>query len=102
MFKRIELNTLTVWKFVFESADHTIEIPKGAMLLSVHEQLETICLWALVDPNVGKESRRFLTIGTGHTVPKELSVNFIGSLGMRNWQFVFHIFEVLSPKEVTQ
>lgn len=76
-----------IWKFDVLPYAFTIEMPKGAPILSVqcqphyeprtpqlsideeHWQVAGPRIWALVDPSAEKVERRFVTVGTGHAVP---------------------------------
>jgi hypothetical protein len=89
-----------VWKYTLKPVV-TLDIPMGAEILTIREQGEDICLWALVDPEAEKEPRRFLVVGTGHTVPDpdegpEISLRYIGSAHLQRGSLVFHAFEVFS------
>lgn len=81
----------TTWKFTLQP-ECSIEMPVGSEILSVREQKETICLWALVDPSAPKETRRFVAFGTGHDIPDE-SLSFVGTAHLQGGALVFHIFE---------
>lgn len=82
----------TIWKFTLKP-EITLEMPKGAQVLSVREQGEDICLGALVDPMAEKERRNFVSFGTGHDVP-DLPMQFIGTAHLAGGGLVFHVFEV--------
>lgn len=82
----------TIWKFTLQP-ECELEMPKGAELLSVREQGEDICLWALVDPTADKEVRRFRGFGTGHDVPDQ-PMKFIGTAHLHGGSLVFHVFEL--------
>jgi len=84
----------SIWKFKLDP-ECTIDMPKGAQVLSVREQGEDICLWALVDPHAEKEQRRFVGFGTGHDVPG-YPMNFIGTAHLHGGSLVFHIFEAIA------
>ncbi|MCT8869306.1 hypothetical protein AAEH72_16035 [Shewanella xiamenensis] len=81
----------TIWKFTLEP-ECTIEIPENAQLLSVREQGDKICLWALVDPDAKKVKRDFVGFGTGHVVP-DINLTFVGTALLCSGSLVFHIFE---------
>lgn len=101
---------MVVWKYKlhdYSNGDDTfsVPLPKGAKPLHVgiepavshrlegHE-LNSICLWALVDPAADYEERRFRLAGTGHPllyVSNQLQ--FVGSVHMH--PFVWHLFELL-------
>lgn len=85
----------TIWKFTLQP-ECSIEMPSGAEVLSVREQGETICLWALVDPEATVEMRRFVVLGTGHSVPDQ-PLRFLGTAHLAGGAFVFHVFEEVVP-----
>lgn len=89
----------TVWKFeLFD--DVVLLMPEDAEVLTVREQGQQICLWALVDPDAGcREPRRFVTVGTGQALPKFASENYIGTSMLSGGALVFHTFEVFEVKE---
>lgn len=50
----------TIWKFTLEVKDiQTLDMPKGAEILTVQFQETHGQLWALVDPNAEMEERDF-------------------------------------------
>jgi hypothetical protein len=85
--------TKTIWKYTLE---HRIQLqmPKGAEVLTVREQGEEICLWALVDPSAEKETRQFHSFGTGHDVD-DLPMKYVGTSHLEGGALVFHTFEVV-------
>jgi hypothetical protein len=73
----------------------SIDMPKGAEILSVHEQRGIICCWALVFPNTKeRETRRFAIYGTGYPIFNEKRMTFLGSAFFMEESFVFHVFEI--------
>jgi hypothetical protein len=84
-----EIIRRVVWKYPL--LNKIVEIPKGAELLTVAVQEDTVCLWALVDPEQPKVKRKIALIGTGtHGVfPGE---KYIGTCHMENGEFVVHAF----------
>lgn len=81
----------TIWKWTL-SPDCTIEMPKGAKILAIQEQCNKPQMWALVDPEAEKESRHFLTIGTGHRINMDLG-EYHGTFQVDGGALVFHVFE---------
>ena len=86
----------TIWKFVVEPAC-SIDMPAGAQVLSVREQGGAICLWALVDPAAPLEARRFIWVGTGHRMPDEAPLTYLGTGHLDQGALVFHVFEAFGP-----
>ena len=85
--------TKTVWKFEFAAQDDTlIEMPEGAVVLTVAVQFGLPCLWALVDPEAPKVRRRFRLAGTGHPLGPEVGA-YVGSFQLSRGHLVFHLFE---------
>ena len=79
----------------------SLEMPKGAQLLSFQCQDEQPCLWALVDPAAEKETRNFRFAGTGHPIEEELSsLKFIGTAQMMGGCLIWHLFEI-APVTIT-
>jgi hypothetical protein len=76
--------------------DHvvTVDMPKGAEILSVHQQRNSLCFWALVFPNQEREKRRFVICGTGYPVFDE-KLKFLGTAFFADGNIVFHVFEKL-------
>jgi hypothetical protein len=85
----------TVYKYFLNPDITVLALPYGAEVLSVHEQHEQVCLWALVDPDPinGTVDRKFKTVGTGHDIT-ETNLQFIGSVHLIGGALVFHVFEV--------
>ena len=82
-----------IWKYPFEVNSHiSLQMPKGAKVLSVQVQKEQPCLWALVNADNEKETRTFACYGTGH-LHDEINGNFIGTFQLINGSFIGHLFE---------
>ncbi len=86
-----------VWKFVLEP-EIEIEIPEGAELLSVATQGDQIFLWAKVSPSAEKVKRTFVGFGTGHDIPTNFNLDFVGTALFSNGALVYHIFEKVGEK----
>lgn len=82
----------TIWKYTLEPVTE-LDIPQGAEILSVASQHGQIVLWAKVDPQAPTEKRTIIGFGTGHDIPDNLNLSFIGTVMFSNGNFVFHIFE---------
>ena len=81
----------SIWKFPLQP-DASIEIPKGAQLLTVQAQRDEPQLWAMVDPSAPKETRRFKTFGTGHEITEDPGA-YVATFQMHGGSLVFHVFE---------
>jgi len=90
---------MKIWKFKLFEGCHaitsavTIEMPKGAKVLSVKNQNGNLCLWALCDSR-DTVMRTFDIIGTDNPINKTLGT-FVGTCIMED--FVWHIFESMGP-----
>jgi hypothetical protein len=83
----------TIWKFLVEPFDEIkIEMPKGAEILTVQNQKENIQLWAIVNPNVEKEIRKFHVYSIGQEM-NNINEIYIGTFQIDNGDLVFHLFE---------
>lgn len=84
----------TIWKFELCSADwQTVEMPAGARILSLQTQRGALCLWAVVDPSMTPEVRRFATYYTGDPLPDDPG-DFVGTFQLDGGSLVFHVFEL--------
>jgi len=89
----------SIWKFELKiDTDFTIEMPKGASVLSAQAQKETICIWAIVDTEAEKEKRTFEVYGTGHDLPSDIEKDrmLIGTVQLMGGALIFHVFEKLN------
>ena len=86
----------SVWKWVLTENDlSTVAMPVGAEILSVHEQMGNVCLWALVDLDEDRRRERtFRIAGTGHVIANCKKLDYIGSVHFMGGSLVFHVFEV--------
>lgn len=85
----------TIYKYDLQVTDHqVIQLPKGAKILTVQEQLQIPCIWALVDPIAQKEDVEVWTFGTGHEMTDSLSgkIKYLGTYQLNGGRLVFHVF----------
>lgn len=84
-----------VWKYAVPMDDtFSIEMPRGAKVLSVAPQTGEVCMWAEVDPDEMMETRRFRMCGTGHPMPVHETRSFVGTFMVHGGILVFHLFEL--------
>lgn len=84
---------MTIWKFPVLVTDAQVVImPRGAQFLTLQVQNEEPCLWAMVDPELPKEKRYLLTIGTGSNFPPVID-KYVGTYQLDGGALVFHVFE---------
>lgn len=85
----------TIFKYGLEFTDsQTLLLPEGAKILSVGNQMEKLCLWALLDPAQSPKARTFRIYGTGHPVPQDGTGYFLGTVQFGGGTLVMHVFEV--------
>lgn len=66
-----------IYKYKLMVVDQNlIEMPKGAIILSVQAQENEPVIWALVNPKNKLEQREFRIFGTGNPLPSDI-MNFI-------------------------
>lgn len=86
----------TVYKYPIPFQDEvTLDLPRGAQILSVDFQFDQLCLWALVDSDEQATSQRRLRIaGTGHKLDMTHYYHHpLGTLLTDGGRFVWHVFE---------
>lgn len=85
---------ITIHKFeLYPATVQSMMMPIGAEILSVQVQHEHPYLWAKVDTDVDRATRRFAVIGTGHEIPEGV-IEYIGTIQLEGGSLVFHVFEV--------
>ena len=84
----------TIWKYDVGADIFSLEMPKGAQILTIQMQGDSPQLWAMVDPKVEHELRRFVTYGTGHPIPNSDDLTYISTIQGYNGALVFHLFEI--------
>ena len=94
------MKNLTIWKFpITPEGINMIGMPKGAHILTIKRQLDTVCIWALVDPEAEKEIRGFRIYGTGHPITNNENLRYLDTFMIQNDKYVFHVFEVIIDEE---
>lgn len=84
----------SIYKYPFALANRvSIELPKGAKILSFQSQGEQLCIWALVDASAEDEKRNFRIFGTG-TIFDISHYEYIGTAQQMDGALVWHLFEV--------
>lgn len=79
-----------IWRYEFGfQGEFQIEMPRGAMILSVQTLGGIPCIWARVHPKRQSELRTFQLRGTGHTF-NGTEGDFVGTFQMG--PLVFHLF----------
>ena len=83
-----------VWKV---NLTHTpgiteVQLPVGAIILSVQNQYDTLALYVEVDTTVPIEKHRFLVVETGKELINDKGRLYIGSALFFGGDYVLHIF----------
>jgi len=81
----------TIYKYTLHSQDCSLQLPKGAEILSVQLQNQIPTLWALVNPMTVTEERHICIVGTGWQV--EDNMKYITTY--MDGYFVWHVFELI-------
>lgn len=83
----------TIYKYKLEPNFGTLQMPKGAQVLTVQIQHGTPCLWAKVDPTQPTERRTFNVYGTGHEMPDDPCLVYVATFQVDGGALVWHVFE---------
>lgn len=82
-----------IYKYPLELSDVAeVSLPRGAKILHVGEQQGELRLWALGDPSVASERRRFRVVGTGHPADGLEVMKHLGTIQSPSG-LVWHVFE---------
>lgn len=82
---------MTIWKYELQltSEPQTVQMPHIGEVISVQNQNNQICFWALVDSERKLVPRRFLVVGTGQEFDEGYT-KFISTVQIG--PFVWHVF----------
>lgn len=72
-----------------------VTMPAKSEILTVQVQGDTICLWALVNPDAELKERTIEIYGTGHLLIDSDSLLYISTFMLESNSLVFHVFERL-------
>ena len=86
----------TIYKYTIPVEDNfSLELPKGAEILTVQEQHGSPQIWALVNPDTSfTETRNFRLAGTGHLIEEKEGLEYIGTFQLSDGAFIGHLFEM--------
>jgi hypothetical protein len=70
-----------------------VTMPRGAKILSVQVQGETLCLWAMVDPSLPTETETIRIIATGEPIDPTLAVMIDHLATIQSGPYVWHVFK---------
>ena len=86
---------MKIYKYAVPVADEfTIEMPEAARLLDVQVQRGDVQLWAMVDPEARKVTRKFAMRGTGHDAGGLGFASHVGTFQVSGGALVFHLFDL--------
>lgn len=82
-----------IFKYFLRVTDEqTLDLPRGAEILSVEEQKNKVVLYALIDPAECRLYPHTIYVhGTGHSIHAE-NLKFIGTVKLYNGDLMFHVF----------
>lgn len=84
---------MVIWKFpLFVTDSLDLLMPEGAVILSVQNQRDSLCLWAFCDPSAPLKSKKINIYGTGNPVPENPG-RYIGTVQMDDGFLVWHVFQ---------
>jgi hypothetical protein len=84
---------MKIFKYPLAVSEYqSIQMPRGAQVLSLQVQGRGPQMWALVEENQPLTDRGFITVGTGHVVPSHAG-RFVGTYQIQGGALVFHVFE---------
>jgi len=89
----------TVYKYVLPITDvASIKMHKDAEIVHVDNQLEQLCIWAVVDNELPIVLRKFRIAGTGHRLDYDhLKVEVkchLGTVKLYGGALILHVFEI--------
>lgn len=86
-----------IFKYKLNPAETTLELPKGAQLLSVGVQQNEIFVWAMVNAHdrFSQENRYFRVYATGEYITEGQKLSFLGTVHLCEGAVVGHVFEEL-------
>ena len=89
---------MRIYKYQFPGPGDVVEInmPLGALCLTVQVQREQPCIWAMINETEKRtEIKKFMVAGTGHdlTFPPGES-RYIGTFQLVGGSLVYHVFEL--------
>lgn len=70
-----------------------IEMPQGAEILKVDNQMGFPQVWALVNPKAPTEIRKIRCLATGEEYDETKKLSFLDTIQLSGGRLVFHFFE---------
>lgn len=92
---------ITIHKYEIQNIDDKFELqlPAGAVFLSVQAQQNRPQMWMLVDDQAEKTAIQFAVRGTGHDCSNlnDGSWKYLGTFQLNDGRHVFHLFAQHAP-----
>ncbi len=85
----------TIHKYKLEiTDDQLVDLPAGAIPLTVQMQHGTPKLWAMVNTNMyNRDTWKVFIVGTGNSLPKDIDgAKYLATFQKLQGQLVFHVF----------
>lgn len=88
----------TIWKYEVQTkSSFYLDMPEGALVLSVQMQRNVPCILAKVDTEARTRVRQFAVVGTGNPIHQDTTGwCFVGTFQLLGGDVVLHLFEVPS------
>lgn len=84
-----------IFKYPIQITDEqVVMMPAGAKILTVQNQKEIPCIWAIVDPAASLEKVKIRVHGTGHDIKDSERLEYIGTFQILCGGLVFHVFKI--------
>jgi len=87
----------TIYKYLirYSATPKELEMPEGAQVIYVGEQLGSLYLWAIVDLSRPLVKRKFAVLPTGYVQFDATTMRHLGTVQVG--EFVWHVFEPYYP-----
>lgn len=84
----------TIFKQVLNvTGEQTIMLQKDAVILHLDNQNEHVCLWYECDTDMPTVPIKVRCFGTGHEMPKDIPLEYIGTVLVLDGRGVFHFYK---------
>jgi len=87
----------SILKYTMTGKETTFSMPKGAKVISAHNQRDEIVLWAVVDTSDAEpketKDRTFAFVGTGKRITFDF-MRFISTVLVYGGMEAYHVFEL--------
>ena len=86
----------TIWKYQVPFTEQfSLDLPRGAEVLTMQLQREVPTIWVELDSDAPLISRTFALVGTGHPIPEDDVLMYVGTFQVQGGMFVYHLYEKL-------